>query len=268
MLHADRDLAIRLEGCEATTASAFVDTHARLEPTSGAAWLDAAGVRAMFDGVGSPMTQTFGLGVLGPGDDTNLDAIEAFFSAHGSEINHELSPLAGVEVSARLVERGYRPIEQSNVLVRELDTLPAARGGFRFGVAAPDERESWVGCSAAGWSADPAIAEFIAHFGRLSFSNPAVVSVAAFDEGVMVATGSMAVHHDIALLAGASTPPAHRGRGAQNFLLAERLRLARERGCKVAMMVTLPGSTSQRNAERNGFAVAYTRTKWSRPART
>jgi len=28
------------------------------------------------------------------------------------------------------------------------------------------------------------------------------------------------------------------------------------------MMVAAPGSASQRNAERNGFRVAYTRTKW------
>jgi hypothetical protein len=28
------------------------------------------------------------------------------------------------------------------------------------------------------------------------------------------------------------------------------------------MMGALPGSNSQRNAERNGFQIAYTRTKW------
>jgi hypothetical protein len=33
-------------------------------------------------------------------------------------------------------------------------------------------------------------------------------------------------------------------------------------GCDLAMMVTLPGSDSQRNAERNGFQIAYTRMKW------
>ena len=30
----------------------------------------------------------------------------------------------------------------------------------------------------------------------------------------------------------------------------------------VAMMVAAPGSSSQRNAERQGFRIAYTRTKW------
>jgi hypothetical protein len=51
------------------------------------------------------------------------------------------------------------------------------------------------------------------------------------------------------------------------MLLAARLAEARQRGCEIAMMVTEPGSTSQRNAERRGFRVAYTRTKWRLEAR-
>jgi GNAT superfamily N-acetyltransferase len=67
-----------------------------------------------------------------------------------------------------------------------------------------------------------------------------------------------------ALLAGASTVPAWRGRGAQGALLGARLRHAAALGCDVAMMGALPGSASQRNAERQGFRIAYTRMKWHR----
>jgi hypothetical protein len=35
-----------------------------------------------------------------------------------------------------------------------------------------------------------------------------------------------------------------------------------EHGCDLAMMVAEAGSNSQRNAERKGFRVAYTRIKW------
>jgi hypothetical protein len=42
------------------------------------------------------------------------------------------------------------------------------------------------------------------------------------------------------------------------------MRYAFDHGCDLAMMVTQPGSESQRNAERNGFRIAYTRTKWHR----
>jgi hypothetical protein len=41
------------------------------------------------------------------------------------------------------------------------------------------------------------------------------------------------------------------------------MRYAHQHGCDLAMMVALAGSDSQRNAERKGFHVAYTRIKWS-----
>ena len=47
-----------------------------------------------------------------------------------------------------------------------------------------------------------------------------------------------------------------------------RLAVAREQGCTVGMMVAQAGSGSQRNAERNGFRIAYTRYKWRLPLRS
>ena len=56
-----------------------------------------------------------------------FDAIEEFFQTRGSDVFHEVSPLAGVEAFATLAKRGYRPSELSNVLFRpvepRLDTL-------------------------------------------------------------------------------------------------------------------------------------------------
>jgi predicted acetyltransferase len=66
----------------------------------------------------------------------------------------------------------------------------------------------------------------------------------------------------VALMAGASTIPDARKQGAQLALLENRLRFAAEQGCDIAMMCALPGSASQRNAERQGFRIAYTRIKW------
>ena len=53
-----------------------------------------------------------------------------------------------------------------------------------------------------------------------------------------------------------------RKQGAQLALLESRLLHAAERGCDLAMICAAPGSASQRNAERHGFRIAYTRTKW------
>ncbi len=81
-------------------------------------------------------------------------------------------------------------------------------------------------------------------------------------DGTPIAAGGLTIHGGVALLAGASTVPEGRRQGAQNALLAARLRFAEEKGCDVAMMCALPGSASQRNAERQGFRIAYTRIKW------
>ena len=77
-----------------------------------------------------------------------------------------------------------------------------------------------------------------------------------------MATGSVFLGEGVALLAGASTVPAGRRQGAQTALVAARLHYAAAQGCTLATMGAHPGSQSQRNAERHGFRVAYTRTKW------
>ncbi|WP_217701060.1 GNAT family N-acetyltransferase [Hymenobacter sp. CRA2] len=82
-------------------------------------------------------------------------------------------------------------------------------------------------------------------------------------DGQPIAAGGLFIHDDVALLASASTVPEGRRRGAQSALLAARLLYAAAQGCRLAMMGAAPGSQSQRNAEKNGFRVAYTRIKWA-----
>ncbi|HZS28808.1 MAG TPA: hypothetical protein VFB76_16395 [Candidatus Angelobacter sp.] len=72
----------------------------------------------------------------------------------------------------------------------------------------------------------------------------------------------MSIHEGVALLGGSATVPELRRRGLHAALLEERMRYACDHGCDLALMVALAGSDSQRNAERKGFRVAYTRMKW------
>jgi GNAT superfamily N-acetyltransferase len=75
----------------------------------------------------------------------------------------------------------------------------------------------------------------------------------------------LSIHEGAALFGGSSTVPELRRRGLQASLLQERMSYAFEHGCDLAMMVAEAGSNSQRNAERKGFRVAYTRMKWTLP---
>ena len=58
---------------------------------------------------------------------------------------------------------------------------------------------------------------------------------------------------------GAGTASEFRGRGLQIALLRARLAAAAEAGCEYAVVVTQGGTTSQRNCERLGFRVAYSK---------
>jgi GNAT superfamily N-acetyltransferase len=256
----DRELSCRLERVEGVVGVTFSEVNR----ARGAVSHDFDGTYAFFDGADSPLTQTFGLGMRAAVTPESLAAIEAFFTERGADVMHEVSPLAGIETIALLAERGYRPHELSTILVKPLDgSLEApAVPGMRARTAESVDRDAWIETSVQGWSADPTYGDMMRTIATAAFANRAMVHFLVEREGQAIATGSMAVVDDIALLAGASTIPAGRGLGAQTLLLTARLGEARRRGCTIAMMVANPGSTSQRNAERRGFRVAYTRTKW------
>jgi hypothetical protein len=264
--HADRRLATRLEAAEGRANAAMVRTRAALQPDSGAASLQVAGAHVLFDGAGSPLTQTFGLGMDRVPDDAEISTIEAFFIERGAAVCHELCPLADAALPALLATRGYRPVEHTNVLFQPVDDAEPPDITPRHLTArtiAPDEAELWAKVAAAGWGArSPQLGNFMEQLGAVTTRCPGVTCFLAELDGWPIATGTLIVRDGVGLLAGSSTVPRHRRRGAQTALLSARLAFAAAQSCDVAMIVTAPGSDSQRNAERAGFRVAYTRTKW------
>lgn len=261
----DLDLARRLERAEADAGACFVEARQRVTPGSRAKWIDVAGTYAMYDGVDSPLTQTFGLGMFGDVTDDELARLEAFFLDRGAPVCHEVSPLAGVALADRLGRRGYRPVEFTSVMFRPLGVStdrPAANRTLRIRVIAAEEADRWSEVSARGWAEHPELREFLLALGRVTVASERLVALFAELEGVPVATAVLRFHAGVALLAGASTVPEARRRGAQQALLDARIALAAREGCDLLMMCAAPGSASQRNAERQGFRIAYTRTKW------
>lgn len=259
---ADLPLARRLEQTEGRGNAAFVDAQARVEPSSGAIWKVAGGASVMFAGVGSPITQTFGLGLHEPLNQDDLNAIERFFTSRGSAVIHEVCPLAGVEVFALLSRRGYKPVELSSVLYQPIDAGTRVQVNPELQVRKVEQNEvaMYGKVSAQGWNENPELMPYIERFARLSVA--CATCFVAERGGKPIATAALFMHERTALLAGASTIPEGRRQGAQNALLDTRLQTAASNGCDLAMMVAAPGSASQRNAERQGFRIAYTRTKW------
>jgi hypothetical protein len=265
----DRALAQRLERTEALMNAAFVEARDEVEPEIGARWINVAGAYAMFDGVGSPLSQTFGLGLFDEVGDTELRTAELFFESRGAEVFHEVSPLAAPPLLALLNERGYQPIELTSVLYRPIALESDAVGPRDEEIVVrsinPGEEQLWADTAAEGWGETTELVEFVRKLGAVAARSKGSLCLLAEWAGRPIASASLGLGDHVAVLAGASTIPSARNRGAQRALLQARLKIAAERGCDLVMMGASPGSTSQRNAERQGFRIAYTRIKWRKP---
>ena len=264
MPFSDLSLARRLERAEGNACVRFAEARRRLFPSSGAEWIECAGAYAVFDSIDSPVTQTFGLGLFEDLTAASLDRIERFFHDRGASVNHEVSPLAGVPALDLLCARQYRPIEISSVLYRPVDQPAAAtHANVRVRVTGPEEAPLWNRISSQGWAHQhPELLDFLLQAGAISSAREQSPCFLAEVDGKPGAAGVLCMHQGVALFGGAATIPELRRLGLQTALLEARMRYAFDHGCDLAMMVAEAGSNSQRNAERQGFRVAYTRLKW------
>ncbi|CAN5264791.1 hypothetical protein BH10ACI1_BH10ACI1_14460 [soil metagenome] len=272
MIFSDKNLSQKLERTEAQANASFVETRQEFSPETNAEWIEVAGAYAMFDGVESPLTQTFGLGVFDEITNAELDKLEAFFKKHDAPVFHEVSPMADISLMALLNERGYQPIELTNVMFQEIDDEnnlnPAINPQITTRIIEKGEEKLWAQTSTSGWATEmEGLAEFMFQFGQISAQASGGFPFLAELDGKAIAAGMLFIYDDVAILAGASTVPEGRRNGAQMALLKARLKFAADQGGTIATMGALPGSQSQRNAEKNGFRIAYTRTKWQLKAK-
>jgi len=261
MQFSDLSLAKRLEAAEGHACVQFAVARRKLFPDSGSCWMECAGAQIVFDGIDSPVTQTFGLGLFEELTASSLDTIERFFFDRGAPVHHEVSPLAGVATLNLLCARRYQPIEISSVMYRTLEEPGPGSAAVR--VAVLEDVQIWADVSARGWAyQNPELIGVVKQFGAIAFARDESPCFLAELDGQPGAAGSLSIHDGVALFAGAATVPEMRRRGLQSALLQERMRYAFHHGCDLAMMVAEAGGESQRNAERKGFRIAYTRTKW------
>jgi len=261
MQFVDRALAIRLEAAEDLGQLRYAEAAARTYPEANITSEEIAGGHMVFDRVGSPIGRAISLGLRSPVTVAEIDRIEQFYFARGADAQLEVTPLADESLFQLVRQRPYRLAELNNVLARTLpprETFSASASGFEIRRAQPNEAERCVEITAEAFGNEfpPEMAQFVAPM----FSSSDLLYVAvADDELAGVGTGLISLEHKMVALFGAATRLKFRGRGLQTALLAARLNAAVEAGCTLAVIVTRGGTSSQRNAERLGFTLAYTK---------
>jgi GNAT superfamily N-acetyltransferase len=252
MIFADAMLARRLEAAEAANARGCCAAG----PTN---VLEIAGGCAIFVGAESPLTQAVGIGLNGPVTCAQIDELEAFFRSRGGPVTVDLCPHADPGFVEALAARGYRITEFNNVLVRRLEGVEIAFTP-RIRRALASEADVWSYTVGHGFFEQPELTTGEMDVGRAIFAMPgALCYLAATEAGQLAGGGALAVYDGLATFFADSTIPAWRRAGLHRELIAARLNEALARGCTLATASTLPGSASQRNYERAGFQVAYTK---------
>jgi GNAT superfamily N-acetyltransferase len=252
MIFADHALARRIEAAEVRNArDCAIDSL-------GSATLAAGGGVAVFVGAESPLTHAVGVGLDGPVREAELAGIEAFFRSRGAPVSFDLSPLADPTLFEALGERGYRIAEFNNTLVRRLGTFEITLTP-RVRRALSGEDDLWAHTLGHGFFERAELTEEEMDIGRDLFRMPAAICYLAAVDAETAAGGALAIRDGLATLCADGVIPRFRRRGLQSELIAARLNEAAARGCDLATASTLPGSQSQRNYERLGFQVAYTK---------
>lgn len=260
----DAAFSYRLEGAEFLPTIDLVDAFAREKPELGAEREKIAGGWAFYGGPQSPANHIIGMGLHGPVSKEEFDRVEEFYRKHQSICEVVVSPYADMSLMQHLGARGYRVTEWNSVLIRSISPQESFdAGNLEIRPVSREGAAAWAELVASAWADVTVVPPDL--FVPFATGPHAMCFVAHVDgKPAGGAGGSLFPAEGIAALYGAATLPEFRGRGVQNALLQARLRAAADAGCRLAAVCTFPGSVSQRNAERNGFRIAYTKVAMQR----
>lgn len=263
MQFVDKALARRLESCEEMPQVLYARIFQKTRPEIGAAEEEICGGHMVFAGLGSPIGRATGAGLDRPFTADDLDHVEQFYRTRKAPSQVDLTPMHEPAVFELFKERGYAIAELNNVLYRKLDAkerFPAPPPGCSIRRSHPAEAEVTGAIVESAFFPDGAPEAFRGLIAPLYQMESALAFVATVEnKPVACGTGIVIPRHRVFALCGAGTLTDYRGRGLQTALLRARMAAAVETGCEYAIVVTQGGTTSQRNAERLGFRVAYSK---------
>ncbi len=257
MIHAGHDLAKRLEQASAALGYDAVQAHRGLFAQSEAVAMPAGSGVAVFLNEESPLTQVRGAGFA----EWNLDDIERFFADRMAPVTFTLTPFADASIFTNLAYRGYEFGTFENTLIRAVtadDIVPA-------------DEDIETATDAAEWS--HAMAESFfgeatnmgRDLGQTLFALPTCTNLIIRAGAEPAAGAQLDIRERLGILQCDGTRKPYRGHGLQAKLIRARLSLAAQAGCDLVTADTSPGSQSQRNYERLGFQVAYTKVTMLKP---
>jgi ribosomal protein S18 acetylase RimI-like enzyme len=268
-------LAQRIDGAEARLSESLGRAAMRTEPDD-VAFVDAVGGGvAVYTGPASPMNKMIGVGFDGV-PAAQLSEVEEKFRQRSAPLQAEVATLADPALAALLTQRGYVLQNFENLMGGVIRTAEGKDpAGIAIEVMADESAEAWLDAAITGFmhpdakgvpAAELPPREAIEAAMRPFMGVQGFRRYGAWVEGQLAGVASLRMDDGVAQLCGAATIPAFRRRGVQAALLRRRLADGVAAGCDLAVLTVQPGSTSQENGHRQGFALLYTRAILVKPA--
>jgi hypothetical protein len=211
---------------------------------------------------GSPYMEMSRVIALGPAEEKLIGPVLAWFREQDSPCNIDISPHHSDEtLLQRLARRGLYQARFQTIL---------------FGIPAVDQPAAPVGVSVHDYSNRldefAALAVEIDGIPELDRDVWTKIIKAQFAGwrcyvalvgGMPAGHAAMYIKNNVASLMYAGTRVDYRGYGCQTALLRHRLGDAAASNCDLVVCSTIPGTVSQRNQERAGLRIAYTKAIWT-----
>ncbi len=206
--------------------------------------------------------RAIGLGLDGPATEQQIDEIMACFARHDVprffvQVHPDAEPAA---LPRWLAQRGFTHHNNWVRLYRDVSEFSVERALPVVRRIGPEDAETFarILTRAFEWSDAllPLVAGLVGHPGWFHYL--------AYEDETPIGTAAFYVEGEVAWFDFASTVAEFRGRGVQTALIAERIGVAREAGCKHLIVETAEQTPekeapSYRNIRRSGFDVAYVR---------
>lgn len=268
MIHADLRLAQRIERIAALNQAEDAHMHAQRHPDS------QATSQAIGDGIASfvradwPINTAIGLGLANVGQSDQIEEVEAFYAPFGVAPRVVVCPFTDRDLLQQLGRRGYYVAQFMNVHPRRitLDDLIETYNGIAVTQATAEQADEWALINVRSGRGDVDISaddKWLA-LAQLVIRNPCVTGFIAWVDGQPAGSAALGVREGTASFFSTATHPRFRRRGVQAALIHARLAFAQRAGCDLAVVTTSPGSDSQRNVQRFGFDIGYTRVTFTR----
>ncbi len=232
---------------------------------------EIAGGWMAFGGRDSWANQAGGLGLDGPVSAADVDRLVEFYVSRGATPKIHVCPFVHRSLLSGLGERGFVVDEFGNVLARELAPDEDLRALLPHGwpdateivEVDPDDADGvglFAELSTSGFrSPDEPMSEAALEHARSIVKHPRCIAYLALVNGTPAAGATVECEPPVATLFATSVLPRFRRRGIQTALIAHRLEEARRLDCDLAVIQSIAGVSTERNAVRLGFSLAYSK---------